>query len=298
MEQAMIIVNPTSGKEEGAGYVQLALDILEEQGYAVTVMETQQEGDATLFSTTACKQGYGLVVSIGGDGTLHEVINGLSGEPDCPKLGVIPLGTVNDFARAIGLSLNPEEAIRTLASPATRAVDVGQLNGRLFINVVAAGAIAESVSAVTSEDKSRFGSLAYFRKGLKELTGNAPNHLTITYDGQVWEGDSPLFIAALTNSVGGFERLAPGAAVDDGLIHCFVIKDLTILSTLSVSISLLLGNLKNHRDVEYFTARSVTAESAAPMRTNVDGEEGPALPVQVSVLPRHIRVVVPEEETG
>ncbi|WP_241781955.1 acylglycerol kinase family protein [Paenibacillus sp. DMB5] len=102
MEQAMIIVNPTSGKEEGAGYVQLALDILEEQGYAVTVMKTQQEGDATLFSTAACEQGYGLVVSIGGDGTLHEVINGLSGAPQCPKLGVIPLGTVNDFARQSG----------------------------------------------------------------------------------------------------------------------------------------------------------------------------------------------------
>ncbi|WP_241781961.1 hypothetical protein [Paenibacillus sp. DMB5] len=169
------------------------------------------------------------------------------------------------------------------------------MNGRLFINVVAAGAIAESVSAVTSEDKSRLGSLAYFKEGLKELTGNTPNRLTITHDGQVWEGDSPLFIAALTNSVGGFERLAPGAAVDDGLIHCFVIKDLTILGTLSVSISLLLGTLKNHKDVEYFTARSVTVESAAPMRTNVDGEAGPALPVQLSVLPRHIRIVVPEE---
>lgn len=164
--------------------------------------------------------------------------------------------------------------------------------------MVAAGAIAESVSAVTSEDKSRLGSFAYFKEGLKELTGNTPNHLIITHDGQVWEGDSPLFVAALTNSVGGFERLAPGAAVDDGLIHCFVIKDLTILSTLTASISLLLGNLKNHKGVEYFAARSITVESAAPMHTNVDGEEGPALPVQLSVLPRHIRVVVPEVESG
>nr|WP_042196588.1 diacylglycerol kinase family protein [Paenibacillus camerounensis] len=297
MEQAMIIVNPTSGKEEGTGYVRMAQEILEGQGYVITVKETQQEGDAARFSTAACEEGYGMVVSIGGDGTLHEVINGLTGRQQCPKLGIIPLGTVNDFARAIGLSLIPEEAIRTLASPATRAVDVGQLNERLFINVVAAGALAESVSSVTSEDKSKFGSLAYFREGLKELTGNTPNHLLINHDGEVWEGDSPLFIAALTNSVGGFERLAPGAAVDDGLIHCFIIKDLTILSTLTASISLLLGNLKDHKGVEYFSARSVTVQSAAPMRTNVDGEEGPALPVRLSVLPRHVRVVVPEGES-
>ncbi|MNN43695.1 Diacylglycerol kinase [compost metagenome] len=222
------------------------------------------------------------------------MINGLSGRQHRPKLGIIPLGTVNDFARAIGLPLVAEEAIKALASSSTRAVDAGRLNDRLFINVVAAGAIAESVSSVTSEDKSKLGALAYFKEGIKELTGNTAHHLSITHDGEVWEGDSPLFIAALTNSVGGFERLAPGAAVDDGLIHCFIIKDLTILSTLTVSLSLLLGNLNNHKDVIYFTARSVTVQSSDSMRTNVDGEEGPALPIRLSLLPRYIEVIVPE----
>lgn len=294
MEQAMIIINPTSGKEEGPAYITMVEEILTVQGYEITVNETQKAGDATSFCIAACEEGYELVVSIGGDGTLHEVINGLGGQPHRPKLGIIPLGTVNDFARAIGLPLVPVEAIKALASSSTRAVDAGRLNDRLFINVVAAGAIAESVSSVSSEDKSKLGALAYFKEGIKELTGNTAHHLSITHDGEVWEGDSPLFIAALTNSVGGFERLAPGAAVDDGLIHCFILKDLTILSTLTVSLSLLLGNLNHHKDVIYFTARSVTVESSDIMRTNVDGEEGPALPIRLSLLPRYIEVIVPE----
>ncbi|MNN44013.1 Diacylglycerol kinase [compost metagenome] len=161
--------------------------------------------------------------------------------------------------------------------------------------MVAAGPLAESLSSVSSDDKSRLGALAYFKEGIKELAGNAAHPLTIQHDGEIWEGETPLFLAALTNSVGGFERLAPDAAVDDGLIHCYIIKDLHFFNTLTVSLSLLLGNLKNHKDVDYFTAKEVTVSSSDTLRTNVDGEEGPALPIKLSVLPRHIQVIVPEE---
>lgn len=293
--QAMIIINPSSGKEEAPGYISQAEDILHDAGYKVTVNETSQEGDATRFCITACQEGYELVVSIGGDGTLHEVINGLIGREHRPRLGVVPLGTVNDFARALQVPLDPVEAIAALTSSTIQQVDVGRLNDRFFGNVVAAGSLAETLSTVSSDDKSRLGALAYFKEGIKELAGgtNPAHTLTVDYDGERWEGESPLFIAALTNSVGGFEKLAPGAAVDDGLLHCFIIKDLSIFSTLTASISLLLGNLKDHKDVLYFTARHVTVSSQGPVRTNVDGEEGPALPISLSTLPRYIQVIVP-----
>ncbi|WP_379156451.1 diacylglycerol/lipid kinase family protein [Paenibacillus sp. sgz5001063] len=297
MRQAMIIVNPSSGKENALDYVSSAEELLRSRSYEVIVKETLKEGDATEYCVAACEAKVDLVVSIGGDGTLHETINGLSGQVHQPKLGIIPLGTVNDFARALQIPLTPEEAIRTLASTRVQRVDVGKLNGRLFVNVVAAGPLAESLSSVTSDDKSRLGTLAYFKEGIKELAGTASHHpLTIQHDDKTWEGETPLFLAALTNSVGGFEKLAPDAAVDDGLIHCYIIKDLHFLNTLTVSISVLLGTLKNHKDVDYFTAKEVTVSSADVLRTNVDGEEGPALPVKLSVLPRHIQIVVPEEE--
>lgn len=294
MTQATIIVNPSSGKEEALDYLRSVEELLQSQGYEVTVKETQKEGDATGYSIAACEAGADMIVSIGGDGTLHETINGLSGQAHQPKLGIIPLGTVNDFARALQIPLIPEEAVRTLASSRVQLVDAGRLNNRLFINVVAAGKLAESLTSVSSDDKSRLGALAYFKEGIKELAGNASHPLTIQHDGKTWAGETPLFLAALTNSVGGFEKLAPEAAVDDGLIHCYIIKDLHFFNTLTVSLSVLLGNLKNHKDVEYFTASEVTISSSDTVRTNVDGEEGPALPIKLSVLPRHIRVVVPD----
>lgn len=297
-QQAMIIINPSAGKEDALEYISQAEEILQNNGYMVTVNETAKDGDATRFCTTACQEGYELVVSIGGDGTLHEVINGLIDQEHRPQLGIVPLGTVNDFARALQVPLDPGQAIAALTSSRIQPVDAGRLNDRLFGNVVAAGSLAETLSGVSSDDKSRLGAFAYFKEGFKELAGSGKraHSLTIQYDGGIWEGESPLFVAALTNSVGGFEKLAPGAQVDDGLLHCFIIKDLNIFNTLTVSISLLLGNLKDHKDVIYFTASHVTVSSPAPVRTNVDGEEGPALPIRLSTLPRYVQVIVPEEE--
>ncbi|KTQ67149.1 acylglycerol kinase family protein, partial [Enterobacter cancerogenus] len=108
MKKAMIIVNPSSGKEESLQHVRNVEEILREQGYAVTVEETAQELDATRFCVTACQEAYDLVISLGGDGTLHETINGFMDQAHRPKLGVIPLGTVNDFARALQIPLSPE----------------------------------------------------------------------------------------------------------------------------------------------------------------------------------------------
>ncbi len=295
MKKAMVIVNPSSGKEESLQHVRNVEEILREQGYAVTVEETAQELDATRFCVTACQETYDLVVSLGGDGTLHETINGFMDQDHRPKLGVIPLGTVNDFARALQIPLSPELAIRTLTSARVKAVDMGLLNGRMFANVVATGSLAESLSAVSSDDKSMFGTFAYIKEGMKELINHPAHPLIVRYDDKTWEGESPLFLAALTNSVGGFEKVVPGAAVDDGLLHCFIFKNLNILNTVTASISLFLSNLKDHKDVVYFTAKHVSVSSAESVSTNVDGEEGPSLPIEVRILPRHIEVIVPEE---
>lgn len=296
MRRAMIIINPSSGKEEALEHVRSAEILLSNQGYQVTIQETAKELDATRYCITACEECYDLVVSIGGDGTLHETLNGLVDQKHHPRLGVVPLGTANDFARALQIPLNPDEAIHTLSSSNVRSVDIGRLNDRLFANVVAVGSIAESLSSVSSEDKTKLGTFAYFKEGLKTLTRTAAHPMVIQYDEKVWEGESPLFLAVLTNSVGGIESLIPDAAVDDGLLHCFIIKDLNIFNTLTASVSLLLGNLKNHKDVVYFTAKNVSLGSSEAISTNVDGEEGPSLPITLSVIPRHIEVVVPEEK--
>ncbi len=292
--KAMIIANPSSGKENALEYIEQIKAILKGKGYDSTVKKTEKELDATNFCQDACTSDYELVVSLGGDGTLHETINGLVDQVHRPKLGIIPLGTVNDFARALNIPLDPDEAISLLASDNTKDVDIGKFNDRYFVNIVAVGAIAEATYDVTPEQKTKLGPLAYVLEGLKELTSNRTYPLTIEYDEKKWEGDSLLFLAALTRSTGGFEKLTPEAKVDDGMLHCYVIKQVNMIRLASIATAILRGELKEEEDVEYFTAKRLKVSSQDPLVTNVDGEQGDQLPVEMEVKPSHIQVIVPE----
>ncbi|WP_028785159.1 diacylglycerol/lipid kinase family protein [Thalassobacillus devorans] len=292
--KAMIIANPSSGKENALEYIEQIEAILKEKGYDSTVSKTEKELDATYFCQDACTNEYDMVVSLGGDGTLHETINGLVDQLHRPKLGIIPLGTVNDFARALNIPLDPEEAIKLLKSDHTKKVDIGKFNDRYFVNIVAVGAIAEATYDVTPDQKTKLGPLAYVLEGLKELTSNRAYPLNIEYDEKKWEGDSLLFLAALTRSTGGFEKLTPEARVDDGMLHCYVIKQVNMIRLASIATAILKGELKEEEDVEYFTAKHLKVSSPDPLVTNVDGEQGDRLPVEMEVKTSHIEVVVPE----
>ena len=116
MKRAMLIVNPSSGKEEAVDYVEKIEEILNGKGYEVKVSQTEKELDAMKYCQTACRDEFDLVVSLGGDGTLNETINGMVDQTHRPLLGIVPLGTVNDFARALNIPLEPDKAVDVLSS--------------------------------------------------------------------------------------------------------------------------------------------------------------------------------------
>ncbi|WP_163528382.1 diacylglycerol/lipid kinase family protein [Halobacillus ihumii] len=290
--KAMLIVNPSSGKEEALNYVNQIEELLNKKGYEVKTVQTEKELDAMKFCQNACRDEFEMVVSLGGDGTLNETINGMVDQHHRPKLGVVPLGTVNDFARALNIPLDAEEAVNILSSDRTKKVDIGRMNDHYFVNIVAIGAIAEASYEVTPEQKTKFGSLAYIMEGLKTLASTPDYPLYIEHDEQVWEGNAFLFLAALTNSTAGFEQLAPQAKVNDGLMHCYIVKKSNVLQLASLTSSMLKGELRHQKGVEYFTARSLKVSSSKALVTNVDGEEGDPLPAVFSVKPQHIEVIV------
>ncbi|WP_240620209.1 diacylglycerol/lipid kinase family protein, partial [Peribacillus acanthi] len=234
MKKAMIIVNPSSGKEEAVTYKKEIEWILHKQCYEVVISMTEKEMDATKYCQDACNKEFDLVVSMGGDGTLNETINGLVGQNHLPTLAIIPMGTVNDFARALKIPLDAKRAIELLKNGEKRRVDVGSLNNRYFVNIVAIGAIAEATYEVSPKQKTKLGALAYVIESVKTLVTKEKYPLHIEHDHGKWEGEAFLFLAALTNSTGGFEKLSPHAKVDDGVLHCYIIKDVGWLSLASI----------------------------------------------------------------
>ncbi|WP_245629884.1 YegS/Rv2252/BmrU family lipid kinase [Domibacillus robiginosus] len=292
MKQAMIIANPSSGKEQAEGYINHIYKQLQASGYEVETRLTTGEGDAVIFAKEACERQLDAVIAMGGDGTMNETVNGLAEQKHRPTMGVIPLGTVNDFARALHIPLEPEEAIAVLGGR-TKPADIGKVNGRYFLNILAIGGIAEATGEVTSSQKTTLGALAYFVEGFKTLRDKTPFPLTIETTNRVYEEEALIFLAALTNSVGGFEKLAPDAKASDGFFHCFIVKDVALPKLLRIGTNLLKGDLQEDPDVLYFRSPKLNIRSTTELKANVDGDMGSAVPLSLEVLQGHINIFVP-----
>lgn len=292
--KAMIIMNPSSGKEKANDYVQKIEETLRGKYSQIDIRKTEKEGDAAAFATEACVALYDAVIVMGGDGTVNEAINGLAEQSHRPALGIIPLGTINDFARALNIPLGPYEAIAILDDQHTAGVDIGKIDEGYFANVLAVGSIAEASYNVTAEQKTKLGSLAYFLEGAKSFISGESIQLKVEHEDGTWEGETFLLLAALTNSVGGFEALAPDADVNDGKFHAFIFKKMSFPRIATLIPSLLKGDLKESEEIEYVRTSFLNVSSNKGHVVNIDGEEGQTLPFHAKVLPGHLNVFVPK----
>jgi len=128
----LFIVNPVAGKANGNKIIPIIKEIMENYNCTYEIKTTEKIGDAKLFAEEAKIKNFSTIISVGGDGTLHEVVNGMVGGPQ--KLGIIPAGTGNDFARALNIPVNLREAIEILVKQKSILIDLGKLNEKYFIN--------------------------------------------------------------------------------------------------------------------------------------------------------------------
>lgn len=299
MEKALLIINPSAGGERAKSYERKAAARLKSRFDELEIRYTKKAGDALIFAKEAARERYGAVFVMGGDGTVNEGISGIAQEEYRPAFGFFPLGTVNDLARALHIPLNPDKAIEGFESFELRPLDIGRVNDRYFMNVVAIGAIPEAINSVESEEKTRWGKLAYFMAGFRKIMSSHSYEFVLEVDGEKREIKSSILLVGSTNSIGGFERLLPGAQVNDGLLHMLYIKDESLLDTIKAVPDLLVGIEESVGNVEYIrfkNARIGQKGGEEALRINIDGDEGDRPPVEISVLPSHIQVYCPRKE--
>lgn len=225
MKRARLIYNPSSGREQLKKNLAYILNRLEHAGYeASTHATTPEEGCATRAAKQAGERGFDLVIAAGGDGTIFEVVNGLADLQKRPMLGIIPAGTTNDFARALEISRDIEQAMDVICSGHHEPIDIGRMNNKYFTNIAAAGTLTELTYEVPAKLKTMVGQMAYYIKGIEKLPQVKPTAVRIEYDGKLFEGEIMMFLVANTNSVGGFEKLAPSASLQDGMFDFLVVK--------------------------------------------------------------------------
>lgn len=296
MKRCMLIINPTAGRERAKYHKENLRRQLESMFDGVELRETEQAGDATLWAKEAALIGFDAVFSMGGDGTLNETINGLAQANKPIDFGFIPLGTINDLARALNIPLHPEVAIDILPRCKTVKVDIAKANDRYFINTIATGIMPEAVGHVSIEQKTRLGPLAYFLTGIKAMQAHETSLFKITTPEGSSVYRSPLIVAMLTNSVGSFRNLAPQARVDDGKIWLGIFKDFNYLDLIKVIPEFLSGQPLTSELMTLKALEEVRIEllSDHPLSTNMDGDSGPSFPLDIKVLPSFLSVYVPE----
>ncbi|MGG3737785.1 diacylglycerol kinase [Aeribacillus pallidus] len=296
MKRARIIYNPTSGRELFKKHLPDVLQKLEQAGYETSAHATTGAGDATKAAKIAVERRYDIVIAAGGDGTINEVVNGLAEQDYRPKLGVIPVGTTNDFARALHIPRDIEAATDIIVKGDTIPVDIGRMNDRYFINIAGGGRLTELTYEVPSKLKTMLGQLAYYLKGIEMLPSIRATEVTIEYDGKLYEGEVMLFLVGLTNSVGGFEKLAPDASINDGLFSLLILKKTNLAEFIRIASSAIRGEHINDPHVIYTKANHIKVYSKEKVQLNIDGEFGGLLPAEFENLYRHLEVFVPIDQ--
>ncbi len=272
------------------------LQRLERGGLETSTHATTGEGDATLAAAEAVERGFDVIIAAGGDGTLYEVINGMAERENRPPLGLLPLGTTNDFARAMAIPKNLEAACDIIIHGATRVIDLGKANQRYFINIAGGGSLTELTYEVPSRLKTMLGQLAYYMKGLEKLPRLRPVEIVLKSDDRELHEEVMVFLISNTNSVAGFEKLCPDAAIDDGLMDIILVKKCNLVEMIRVVTLALRGEHLNDPHIIHFQSKQIQITSPDYTQLNLDGEFGGTLPGTFSVLPSHLQILV--DETG
>lgn len=297
--KAYFIINPSSGKQNFMNTIESLIGklVMKKLVSSIDVFYTAKKDDAR-NAAMAVKEGeYDFVVSVGGDGTLNEVIDGMIRGGTKTPVAVISAGTVNDFASILHLPQEPDAFCDMIEHFQTLTVDAGKVGEHYFINVVAAGLLTDIGYKVPKESKAILGKLAYYLEGARDLPMALFQNLKLHLESEEYNRDIEglLFLITNSKSVGGFKKMAVPASVTDGYLDVVVIRKVELGQVTPLLIKLLNGTHIEHPSVDYFQTKhlKVTSLDDKEVTVDYDGEYYGNLPVEVSVVPGAVNIVVP-----
>ena len=311
MRRVALIYNPASGQSSGgrAGRIAQAIAVLEKAGVEVQAIATHSPASAAAQAQQAVREGCDTILACGGDGTVHETLQGLVGQS--AALGVIPMGTANALASDLGISFSAAKAAKVLLEATPVRVSVGRVfyrdsdgnqRSRYFIVAAGVGVDAHFFSRLDSRLKRRFGYAAYLAEALRLWA----THTFPTFSASVVESGSgharteevsQLLAVRISNFGGLVQKLAPGASISNSNLHVIAIKTRSRLRYLRFMAAVMLRRHTFGKTIELIdTVRvecSELAGSAARTFVEADGELLGGLPVRIEIVPQALTLLIP-----
>ena len=292
MKKCKLIYNPHSGNKTFKFDLDICFSIFQQAGYEVHVFRTIQNGDIRQHILNM-NTDYDFVVVSGGDGTINIVVNALIERGLDIPLGVIPSGTANDFAAFLDLKTGSvEEACQLIVHEKPKKIDMGLVNGQCFINVCAGGLFTNVSQNVDKDLKTALGSLSYYLKGIEQLANFRKIPFRITTEEKSIEENLYLFLVLNSAGTGGFNHIAPSASITDGMFDFVGIKAKPVIELPILFLKIFNGEFVKDSGVVYLKQKSFKIECLDKhfYETTIDGEKGPDMPLDISVLPKRLSI--------
>lgn len=270
--------------------------------FEVETFETQSENHAMELAAKAAEKEFEVIVSAGGDGTLHQIINGiLSSQNNTrpPGVGIIPLGTGNDFARTCGIKRDVNQLIQFLEKNKAEPVDIGLINcadengkavTRYFINACSLGMGPEVVKRLKKSDRSLGPSLTYLKAITSTFFTHQPQKIFAKSDSWEWKGNARVLAIANGKSFGNSLYIAPDADIRDGYFNSFIAGDLPLWKFLLYLQTIKSGKKLIDPKITYGKLNALELTAPEPCAIEAEGEAIGFLPARINLIPSRINV--------
>lgn len=288
---SLLILN---GKSAGNDILRQAIADLRDQGARIHVRVTWEKGDAARYLDEACRLGVETVISGGGDGTINEIATALIhlNAPVRPALGILPLGTANDFATSVGIPDDLGKALQLAIAGKATAVDIAQVNDKTcFINMATGGFGTRITSETPEKLKAALGGVSYFIHGLMRMDTLKPDRCEIHGDDFHWQGDALVIGIGNGRQAGGGQQLCPDALINDGLLQLRIFTGEELLPALFNTLT------RPEQNPNLIDGQSAWFEVSAPhsMTFNLDGEPLSGKHFRIAVLPGALSCRLPPD---
>ena len=293
MANIVIIMNPCAGTKKANKYLTDIVRIFAENGYYSHVYMTSKKGDGVFLAKEHAKDGE-ILVAIGGDGTLNEVLEGVMlSKADVP-IGYIPAGSTNDFANSLKMPKNILNAAKAIIEGEAVSLDLGSFNNKYFTYVASFGAFTRIAYTTPQNFKNSFGHLAYFLEGIKDIPSIKSEHMIIETDNGRFEGDYLFGAICNSTSLGGVLTLDP-AIVDlsDGLLELVLIKQPKNMFELNQLVLSLNGEIYDCEMINLISTKNIKIHCDTKPDWTLDGEfEAGTDYIEITNIPKVFKIIL------
>ena len=300
MKKLNLIYNPESGSKSFKDDIDNCLKVFQYAGYYVSIFRISSSGQLDEYLQSINEDNCDVIVVSGGDGTINSISSYIVKNNLNIPMGIIPSGTANDVASFLGIPTESVSAAKLIANGNIKSIDMGMVNQKYFVNVCAIGLFTNVSQNIDPDFKNRLGKLAYYIDGVKQMPNFEPISLKITNSKGIIKDDFYLFMALNSSGTGGFKKLSINAQIDDGMLDFVGFKATSLIDFAKLFLKVLSGEYLNEPKILFFKDNYAKIEvinhkiKPLYLKADVDGEEGPSIPLEIKCIKHKLNVFVPK----